>query len=127
MLEAKLTGYTRLQKMHTLLRLIEKLRLIHNAVGDASVLRQVITIAQFAASYPEVYARLKTELAPYVVGNYLSETGFRYFQDHIFDPRENACFRVLNPVKIELRNITADFELNPFVEYENLPAKFTVQ
>lgn len=100
------------EKDHTIQRIYEKLRLIHNAVG--AVHRQEKTILQFKAEYPNVYEKIKTELQPFIQGSYLTIEGWRYFEKNMFDPRHDAIVSVMVEIRGILRGSQATTELEAF-------------
>lgn len=110
-LEAKFSGLTIFQKFHSLHRLFEKLRLIHNAIGDVYMHRKTIT--QFQANYPQVYDVVKTELAPYVEGDYLNKDGWLFFEENMFNPRHDVIVSFILNVRSQLRTQVAEHDFEP--------------
>ena len=86
--------------------------LIHNAVG--AVYRQVKTISEFQAEYPAVYAKIAPELAPYLIGDYISRAGFDFFAANIFDPRQNAINELISMGRKIMREQTPSVEVDMF-------------
>jgi hypothetical protein len=111
-LRNQLNGQVLLQKVHTIQRLYEKIRLIHNAVGR--VYRQEETITDFQTQYPVVFDKIKGELQPYVEGGYLTRQGWEYFLGHMFDPRHNVIIGFILQVRKIMRETAAVLDLAPF-------------
>lgn len=111
-LRIKLAGLTLRQIAHTIQRLYEKLRLIHNAVGDVYMHRK--TINEFKTAYPNVFNKLKAKMAPYMDGDYITEEGWNFFLDNMFDPRHDVITTVLLEIRKRLRTETAENEVDAF-------------
>jgi len=111
-LKSQLAELSLVQKAHTIQRVYEKIRLVHNAVGDVYKHRQ--TIVEFKLAYPVVYEKLKVEIAPFVDGDYITEDGWKYFLQNMFDPRHNAIMNVLLEIRKTLRNTLASTEVEGF-------------
>lgn len=90
------------QKWHALQRYYERLRTIHNAVGD--VYKHEITVQQFAAEYPVVASKIQPELSPYIIGGYLTEEGWNIFKEQMFEPRHAVAIHFFVLLKNQLRN-----------------------
>ena len=111
-LQLRLEGLVLLQKAHTVQRLYEKIRLIHNAVGDIYMRRK--TISEFQAEHPAVYDKIKAELAPFVVDGYLTENGWRLFEEFMFDPRHDVIIGFILEARRRMRTETAETEVDAF-------------
>lgn len=105
-LTLKLEDLTWKQKIHTINRLYEKLRQIHNAVGDVYAKRK--TIQQFKKEYPVIFEKLKPHFAPYVEGNYLSEKGWHRFLAFVFDPLHDGVTHWRTRLVAKIRTFTPE-------------------
>lgn len=109
---SQLQGLNFKDQFHSVQRMKKKLMLIHNAVG--AIYRQVKTISKFQAEYPAVYTKIAPELAPYVVGDYISKAGFDFFTNNIFDPRQNAINELISMGRKIMREQTPSVEVDMF-------------
>jgi len=110
-IRARLSGLMLLQKHHTLQRTYRKIRLIHNDVGDVYMRRQ--TFVQFQAKRPNVFAKIRSELRPFLIGDYLSKEGWEYFLTNMFTPRDMVLLGLILELRAELRGTAADLEIDP--------------
>jgi hypothetical protein len=111
-LKNSLLNLTPLQKIHTVQRVYEKLRHIHNAIG--AVYHHDLTVADFKVQYPIVYDKIKGELAPYVVDQYLSREGWELFIRDMFNPRHEVVLDFIRLIRVTLRGSVAQTEVEPF-------------
>lgn len=108
-LKESLAPLTLQQKTHTVFRLYEKLRLIHNAVGD--VFQHRATIQEFQDKYPNVYDKVKGELAPYADNGYITEEGWMYFLNEMFEPRYTVVGNFIGQIRQVINATSAAYEL----------------
>lgn len=92
------------QRIHTVNRLYEKIRLVHNAVGDVYAKRA--TIQDFQTNYPTISQKLAPIMSQHIVNNHLTEMGWRVFQDNIFNPRHNAICKIRSQLVAQIKNLT---------------------
>lgn len=112
LISTQIAGLSLPDKVHTLWRLYEKLRKIHNAVGD--VYRHRKTILEFKAEYPTVFGKISGELQPYIDGNYLSQEGWNYFLFNMFEPRHGTIMQITCELLQEMKDTAVLTELEPF-------------
>ncbi len=103
-IRVRLQGRTPHEQFHLLERVLERLRLIHNAVGACTEMRPEMTVQEFSQLYPNVYDRLKDVLAPYVVSGYLNEAGWDYFTEYCYDSRDEGARNVYHEVRQWMRD-----------------------
>ena len=114
LVEQRLAGSTTIQRMHSVVRLKERLRLIHNAVGKATEMKQLKTVTEFQVAYPQVYAKISPELAPYVSGGYLTRAGWEYFRANMYNPRSGAITTLLLEIRAALKVSVPNIDITPF-------------
>lgn len=112
-LENRLSSLSGSEKIHSLYRVAEKLRLVHNVVGGMTKMRKDMTVKEFQVAHPILYSKLAPELVPFVVKRHLSKEGWDYFIDNIFDPREVAIMVFIGDIKRELMTKTSLEEIDP--------------
>ena len=113
-IENALSGLSRHQQIHGIIRVLERLRLAHNAVGGCTEMRPEYTVSEFVAQHPIIANKISSELIPYIENNHLTWMGWRFFVDYMFEPRQIAALNILAELSQWFELNVSDVEVDPF-------------
>jgi len=111
-LEQKFAEIPLERQLHLIYRLELKLNRVHRALKE--IYEQRKTIGQFQKEYPRVYTKIKDELSLFFTDQYLSQEGWKYFENNMFTPRYNVIVDFSSHIRNKLRDTSSQDEFEIF-------------